>query len=89
MLREKTEDQSCKNRQNKIDFQIPETAHHHRESVCVGILMQIPVTQILPLRYIRNIHRNIFTAEGRVEILQPGQAEEMQANYFKNVISEK
>ena len=51
--------------------------------------MEIPVSEILPLRDIRNILRNIFRPESGVELLHPFQTENIQSEDLEKVVEKE
>ena len=89
MFREESKNQHSENGKDKIDFQIPETSHHDWESVRIGVLMKIPISEILPLRNIGNVLWDIFRSESGVEFLHPFQSENIQPENFKKIIEEE
>ena len=89
MFREESKNQHSENGKDKIYFQIPETSHHHGKSICIGVLVKIPVPEILPLRNIRNILRNILRPESGVEVFHPVQSKNIQSENFKKIVEEE
>src|SRR5690606_13056132 len=83
MLRKEFQDQNTKNGHDEIYFQIPETSHHYRKSVRVGIAVKVPVAQVLPLWNIRNILWYIFTAKRGIETFHLIHSEKMKPENFK------